>query len=94
MCDRCNTELQIGMFPFCKGNPADHIITSPAIVGDELHDYEARHGVCHPDGTPRKFYSRTELYRALNEANLKIAGDTPGKPYKVRWSGIVDEKAR
>ena len=23
-CEKCNLPLEIGMFPFCKGNPADH----------------------------------------------------------------------
>lgn len=23
-CEKCNAELSIGMFPFCKGNQADH----------------------------------------------------------------------
>jgi hypothetical protein len=23
-CERCGTQLEIGMFPFCKGNAADH----------------------------------------------------------------------
>lgn len=36
----------------------------------------------------KKFYSKTELKRAANEHGWKIAGDTPGKPYKVNWSGV------
>lgn len=40
------------------------------------------HGVCHPDGTPRRFDSKTDLKRALNKAGLTMVGDTP-KPYRV-----------
>lgn len=87
ICDKCGIELLIGMFPFCKGDSADHGYLTSGIIGDELHDYTAKHGLCWPDGTPRKFYSKTELRRAANEAGLCIAGDTPGKPYKVQWSG-------
>lgn len=61
---------------------------APGMFGDELPvGYEARHGVCHPDGTPRRFDSKTELKRALNEAGLTIMGDTP-VPYRVPWSGV------
>ena len=63
---------------------------APSVIGDELINYEAKHGVCHPDGTPRKFYNKTELKQALNEAGLSIYGDTP-KPYSVKWSGKVAE---
>ena len=66
---------------------------APAIAGDELNHYAANHGVCHPDGSPRKFNSKTELKRALNEAGLCISGDTP-KPYHVQWSGKVPTNAK
>lgn len=56
---------------------------APGVIGDELHDYSANHGVCNEDSTPRKFYSKTDLKRALNEKGLVIAGDTPGKKYRV-----------
>lgn len=74
--------------PTCGGltslEPVGH---AHGVIGDELHGYEARHAVCHPDGTPRKFYSKTELKRALNEVGYSIHGDTP-RPYKVQWSGV------
>jgi hypothetical protein len=56
---------------------------APGVIGDELNNYAARHGVCNPDGSPRVFHSKTDLKRALNEKGLKISGDTPGVPYKV-----------
>lgn len=52
---------------------------------------EIRHGICNEDGSPKKYYSKTEMYRAANEKGLKILGDTPGKPYRVAWSGKVKE---
>lgn len=24
-CDKCGVELQVGQWPFCKGNPAEHV---------------------------------------------------------------------
>ena len=43
-------------------------------------------GIINPDGSPKRYYSKTELRRACNEAGWSISGDTP-KPYKVAWSG-------
>lgn len=34
-----------------------------AVIGDEI-DVEIKHGLCNPDGTPRRFRSRKELRRA------------------------------
>jgi hypothetical protein len=69
----------------------DHNV-SAAVVGDDIPGgIEIRHGVCNDDGSPRRFYSRTELKRALNEKGLTISGDTP-RPYNVSWSGRRDEK--
>lgn len=90
-CDRCNTTLRVGMFPFCKGNPEDHQFVVPGVIGDELNGYYAKHAVCWPDGTPRRFDSKTELKKALNEAGYTIGGDTL-KPYKVGWSGRINGK--
>ena len=83
-------------FPLCPtcGEQTTILWTSAtrALVGDELPvGYTARHGVCWPDGTPRRFDSKTELRRALNEKGLCVVGDTPGKPYKVKWSGRRDD---
>ena len=80
-CSSCGGQLEHVILKFGK---------APGVIGDELNNYSARHGVCHPDGTPRKFNSKTELKQALNEAGLTIHGDTP-KPYHVQWSGKVAE---
>ena len=47
---------------------------------------EIKHGLCNPDGSPKRYYSKTEIKRAANERGYTIGGDTP-KPYKVSWSG-------
>ncbi len=43
----------------------------PCIIGDEI-DVTITNGVCHPDGTPRRFRSRSELRLAE-----KMAGVVP-----------------
>jgi hypothetical protein len=59
-----------------------------AIIGDDIPGgIEMRHGICNPDGTPKRYYSKTEIKRAANEKGLSWGDDTPGKPYKVSWNG-------
>jgi hypothetical protein len=61
--------------------------TSPGIATDEIPGgIEIRHAICNPDGSPKRYYSKTEIKRAANERGYTIAGDTP-KPYRVNWSG-------
>jgi hypothetical protein len=38
-----------------------------SVIGDEI-DITIKHGLCHPDGTPRRFRSRAELERAKKKA--------------------------
>lgn len=77
-CPDCGEDVDLYQEP--KGK-------APGIASDTLLNYEAKHGVCWPDGTPRRFDSKTELKRALNKAGLKIVGDTPGQDYRVPWDG-------
>lgn len=62
---------------------ADARGASAAVHGDEI-DEVAHHGICHADGTPRRFRSRTEKMRALSNQGLCIAGETP-KTNRARW---------
>ena len=80
-CSTCGHAMYMQSFKLDK---------APTVIGDELINYAAKHAVCNPDGTPRRFDSKTELKQALNEAGFTIYGDTP-KPYSVRWSGKVKE---
>lgn len=60
---------------------------SAGVIGDDIPGgIEIKHGLCNPDGTPRRYYSKTEIKRAANEAGYTISGDTC-KPYPVQWSG-------
>lgn len=56
---------------------------SAAVHGDEI-DEVIEHGICHPDGTPKRYRYKTDKRRALAEANLCIAGETP-KHNRARW---------
>lgn len=49
---------------------------------------EIKHGICNPDGTPRKYYSKSEIRKAAAEAGWTIFGETPKLPSHVaerRW---------
>jgi hypothetical protein len=49
---------------------------APAVVGDEI-DIQVRHGLCHEDGSPRRFTSMQELRKAAYDKGLSIMGETP-----------------
>lgn len=70
---------------------ADSREKSPGITTDSIPGgYEVRHGLVKEDGSPMKFYSRTDMKREANRRGLTMKGDTP-KSYKVRWEGTRDE---
>lgn len=51
---------------------------APGIIGDEIPGgLEIKHGLCNPDGSPRKFYSKSDIRKAAWEAGYTISGETP-----------------
>lgn len=68
--------LKIGERPPCQtcGEPTETLWTPtsvPNIVPDDIPGgVEIRHGLCWEDGTPRKFYSKSEIARAAKEKGL------------------------
>lgn len=75
-CHAPNTELDYPSINKAPGLSVDSIPGGLTI----------KHGICHPDGSPKRYDSHSDIKRALNEAGYTIVGDTP-KPYKVSWSG-------
>lgn len=56
-CPKCGHEIEIGEFPFCP-----HGFGSMTIVGDDIPGgVEIKHGLCNEDGTPRRYYSKSEI---------------------------------
>src|SRR5205823_5816136 len=52
--------------------------SSTGVITDEIPGgYSVAHAICNPDGTPRRFYSKSEIKRAAHEAGWTISGDTP-----------------
>ena len=65
-CDRCDKVLEVGDFPFC---PHPHQANS--VIGDDIPGGIAiRHGLCNEDGTPRKYYSKSEMRREAERRGL------------------------
>jgi len=81
-CKFCGTALSID-----DGRASQTVMISTDDIPGGL---EVRHGICNPDGSPKRYYSKTEIKRAANEKGVTILGDTP-KPYKVSWSGKKSE---
>src|SRR5262249_24981687 len=42
--------------------------SAPGVIPDDIPGgMEIKHGICHDDGTPRKFYSKSEMAKAAKE---------------------------
>jgi hypothetical protein len=58
-CNSCNKELAVGDWPFCPHGKG----RSGVIPDDIPGGLEIANGLCNEDGTPRRYYSRTEIDR-------------------------------
>ena len=83
-CPKCNAPTYL--------NYPQQFDRAPGLVTDDIPGgVEIRHGIMNDDGTPKRYYSKTDIKRAANEKGLVWGDDTPGKPYKVKWSGRKQE---
>lgn len=87
MCENCGKELVVGDWPFCPhGQGHSNVITDDIPGGIEI-----KHGICHEDGTPRKFYSKSDIAKAAKAAGLVnrvehvTAPGTDKSPHTTRW---------
>lgn len=88
--DQIVTEDKL-LCPVC-GEEADSYWANSNImvVGDDIPGgIWIKHGICNPDGTPKKYYSKSEIREAAAEKGLTISGETPKLPSKV-----YDQKAK
>jgi putative FmdB family regulatory protein len=74
------------------GQPLTRIFTLGTVIPDEIPGgIEIRHGICHPDGTPRRYYSRSEMMaegKRRGLVNLVEHQPTRGSdksPHTTRW---------
>lgn len=66
ICDKCNKELAISDWPFCPHGRANSGVIGDDIPGGIL----IRHGICNEDGTPRRYYSKSEIIKEATKRGL------------------------
>lgn len=65
-------------------------VTGTAVIADDIPGgLEIKHGICNSDGTPKKYYSKSEIKRAAYLAGYFQGEDTP----KVHPK-IAEQRAR
>lgn len=81
--------------PTCKcGEPMSTLWrgTSQTVIGDDIPGgIEIRHGICNPDGTPKRYYTKSSIHAAAKAAGLQVSDQhlpkpgTDKDPYHKRW---------
>jgi hypothetical protein len=87
--------LKIGERPPCPecGSETSTLWRSSAgVIPDDIPGgVEIKHGLCNPDGSPRRFYSKTEIAREASRRGLvnhveHVTGrGTDKNPHTTRW---------
>lgn len=55
------------------GGPTHRVFTSKAngVIGDDIPGgYWVRHGICNEDGSPKKYYSKSDMIKAAKEKGV------------------------
>jgi hypothetical protein len=91
-CERCGHELQVGDYPFCKGSPAGHVGGIFGVIGDDIPGgVLIKHAICNADGSPKRYYSRSEITRTAKAAGYSNHVEHIGSkgsdksPHTTRW---------
>lgn len=73
LCEKCGKTIVLGAWPWCPHETA-HI----GVIPDDIPGgVEIKHGLCWPDGTPRKFYSKSDIKKAAFNEGYFQGDDTP-----------------
>ena len=86
-CDRCGHAIEVGDFPFCKGQASDHVGGRFGVTPDDIPGgIDIRHGLCNPDGSPRRYYSKTEIAKeAARRGYTNHVEHIDGSKHTSRW---------
>lgn len=85
MCENCKQPAlnvvihgtQLWCWP-CHNATKGEVGEAPGVIPDQIPGgVEIKHGICNEDGTPRKFYSKSEMRRAAFQKGLFQGYDTP-----------------
>lgn len=81
MCESCGHEMQIGEFPFCP-----HEKQANGVIGDDIPGgIWIEHGLCHPGGAPRRFDTKSAIYREAKKRGLHVGAFLHDPPPGRRW---------
>ncbi len=86
-CEKCGHDIQIGEHPYCPHGFGTFGVQDDSIPGGIL----IKNGLCNPDGTPRRFDSKTDIKKAgeqagyINVVEHKPPPGTDKSKHTVRW---------
>jgi hypothetical protein len=90
-CEKCGHELQIGDYPFCSRD-GSHKPGKFSVISDEIPGgIEIPHGLCNADGTPRRYYSKSEIAAEAKRRGLRnhvehvTTPNTDKNKFTTRW---------
>lgn len=66
ICNKCGNEIVIGGWPYCPHEHATQSVVADDIPGGML----VHHGICNEDGSPRRYYSRSEMAAEAKKRGL------------------------
>lgn len=74
-CEKCQMSVEIGDWPWCPHGRAASGVIDDSIPGGA----EIRHGLVHEDGSPMKFYSKSEIAKEAKRRGLvqRVEHTTP-----------------
>ncbi len=62
----------------CLAQEKGATVQAHFVIGDDIPGgVDIKHGVCHEDGTPRKYYSKSSIREAAYNAGYFQGDDTP-----------------
>lgn len=81
ICELCSHEMQIGEYPFCP-----HPLGSNTVVGDEIPGgLMIEHGICNTDGSPKRYDTKSSIYKAAKAKGLHVGAFLHGSPPGRTW---------
>lgn len=80
-CETCGHEMQIGEYPFCP-----HEVGANGAIGDDIPGgIMIEHGICHADGSPKRYDTKSSIAKAAKKAGLHWGAFLHGSPPGRTW---------
>lgn len=65
-CNKCGKELVVGEWPFCP-----HGFGNSNVIGDDIPGgVDILHGICNDDGSPKRYYTKSDINKAAKAKGL------------------------